>query len=223
MPRTARIVAKGYPHHVTQRGNFRQQVFDSDFDKAQYLEFVAGYTTQYGVEVLAYCLMSNHIHFIVIPEEVDSISKAFNRAHFRYSQYYNKKKNQKGHLWQGRFYSCVIDTDEYLQWAIRYVERNPVRAKMVKKAWGWKWSSAGVHTGNAPAGLKVEKIEKYTGTKEKDWKKFIEEEDSEEFAGKIRKITTTGRGLGGEAFMKSMEKKLKVTLRILRPGRKGAQ
>jgi putative transposase len=90
--------------------------------------------------------MDNHVHFIVIPREEDSLSKVFSISHMRYSQYFNKKKKASGHLWQGRFYLCVMD-DDYLVTALRYVERNPVRAGIVRKPWQWKWSSAGEHVG----------------------------------------------------------------------------
>ena len=220
MPRTARIVAEGFPHHITQRGNYRQNVFDNPTDMTKYFEFISMYTNKYNVKILSYCLMNNHVHFIVIPEKTDSISKAFNRAHFRYSQYYNKKKNIKGHLWQGRFYSCVIDKDEaYLLAAMKYVERNPVRAKIAKKPWEWKWSSAGYHTGEGESDLNVAEIGEFTGINEKEWKKIIEETDKGEQIEEIRKVTGVGRGFGGEGFIKKLEKELKVTLRILKAGR----
>lgn len=102
MPRVARIIAEGYPHHITQRGNYRQKVFDGPGDMKKYLEWISEYTKKYGVKILAYCLMNNHVHFIVIPERADSISKAFNRAHFRYSQYYKYEEEDKGTFMAGK-------------------------------------------------------------------------------------------------------------------------
>jgi len=220
MPRTARVILEGYPHHITQRGNYQQKVFESPKDMEIYLGFVKAYAEEYDLQLLAYCLMPNHVHFIVLPKDKESISKVFNRAHFRYSQYNNKRKKIKGHLWQGRFYSCFIeDSESYLKQAIRYVERNPVRAKMVKKAWDWKWSSAGDHTGKSAGELRVSKIDKYTGIKETQWKKILEEADNKEFVGEIRKVTNSGRALGDPDFIEKMENKLEVLLRVLPTGR----
>ena len=220
MPRTARVVLEGYPHHITQRGNYRQKVFESPKDMDIYLGFVKEYAEEFDLKVLAYCLMSNHVHLIVIPKDKESISHVFNRAHFRYSQYNNKRKKIKGHLWQGRFYSCLIeDSESYLKQAIRYVERNPVRAKMVKKSWDWKWSSAGEHAGKYTSGLKIIKIGEYTGITERQWKKVLEEEDKKEFVGEIRKITNSGRAMGDPGFIAKMENRLEVLLRVLPVGR----
>ena len=103
MPRVARIVAPGYPHHITQRGNYAQEVFPEDSDRQQYLEWIAEYSKKHEVSLLGYCLMGNHVHFIAVPRKDDSLAKTFNAAHMRYSQYINKKRNVRGHLWQGRF------------------------------------------------------------------------------------------------------------------------
>ena len=129
MPRSARTVAVNYPHHITQRGNFRQNVFEDDIDKKNYLAWIEEYSRRYGLTLLSYCLMQNHVHFIAIPHKEDSLARTFNTAHMRYSQYYNKKINTAGHLWQGRFFSCVMD-DKHLLAATRYIERNPVRAHL---------------------------------------------------------------------------------------------
>ncbi len=134
MPRMARVVAVGLPHHITQRGNYRQDVFLNADDKGRYLAWVQEYSVKYNLSILAYCLMQNHIHFIAIPNQPDSLARAFNSAHMRYSQYFNSKLKRRGHLWQGRFYSCVLD-ESHLVLAARYIERNPVRAGLVEKPW----------------------------------------------------------------------------------------
>lgn len=85
---------------------------------------------------------------MVIPEEDYSISKVFSVGHMRYSRYYNKKKATAGHVWQGRFYSCLLD-EMHLMAAMRHVKKNPVRARLVRKAWNWEWSSAALHTGRS--------------------------------------------------------------------------
>ncbi len=91
MPRKARIVAPGYPHHITQRGNYKQTVFAEDADRKNYLKLMKIYTGKYGLKIWAYCLMNNHVHFIAVPSTVDSMSKTFSQVNKLYSEYFNKK------------------------------------------------------------------------------------------------------------------------------------
>ena len=162
MPRIARIVAVGLPHHITQRGNYRQEVFLDDSDRRQYLSWIQDYSLKYRLSILAYCLMPNHVHYIAIPQEEDSLAKTFNIAHMRYSQYFNKKIKAGGHLWQGRFYSCILD-EPHLLMAAKYIERNPVRARLVKKPWEWRWSSAPAHIGMESMLFNLDDLFKLTG------------------------------------------------------------
>ena len=144
MPRIARVVIPNIPHHVTQRGNFGQNVFEDDTDRSVYLKWLHEYGQRYGTKFWAYCLMTNHVHYIVVPEYKNSLAMTFNQTHMRYSQYVNRKHNRCGHLWQGRFYSCLLDED-HLYAAMRYVERNPVRAGLKQQSEKYKWSSAASH------------------------------------------------------------------------------
>ena len=146
MPRRARVVFEGVVHHITQRGNYRQNVFEDDSDKRKYVEFIREYSEKYGMKIYAYCLMSNHVHFIAAPVKEDSLAMTFKYSNMRYSSYFNKKNKRSGHLWQGRFYSCPLQFEHALE-ALRYVERNPVRAKMVELPWEYEWSSAREHVG----------------------------------------------------------------------------
>src|SRR3989339_2241892 len=102
MPRISRIVALNLPHHIIQRGNYRQNVFAHDSDRKKYLKFIAYYSKKYYLEIVSYCLMDNHVHFIVIPKAEDSLAKTFSISHTLYSRYYNNKNGLSGHLWQGR-------------------------------------------------------------------------------------------------------------------------
>jgi putative transposase len=133
MARIARAVAVEYPHHITQRGNYRQTVFKSAKDYPLYLSWLKAYAEKYFVRIWAYCLMSNHVHYIAVPMQSVSFARTFNTLHMRYSQYINKRENAAGHLWQGRFYSCALD-ETHLYAAVRYIENNPVRAGIVDKA-----------------------------------------------------------------------------------------
>jgi len=220
MSRIARVVAVGHPHHITQRGNYRQDVFLDDSDREKYLTCLYEHSHKYKLTILAYCLMTNHVHFVVVPQEEDSLSKTFNFAHMRYSQYFNKKLKTNGHLWQGRFFSCVLD-EKYLMACVRYVERNPVRAKIVKEAWGWKWSSARVHCGIAEDKFKLNAFFDYMEGIREDWRGFLEEMDDKEDTTEIKKHTLTGFPVGSEDFIGGLEKKLGRVLQAMSRGRPG--
>jgi len=144
MPRLARTVAVGSAHHITQRGNNRQDVFFVDDDRRVYLELLAEQAEKYGLEIQGYCLMTNHVHLVAVPRTAEALAKAVGRTHFRYTQYINRFHKRSGHLWQGRFYSCALDTRHF--WlAMKSIEQNPVRARLCRKPWRYEWSSAGVH------------------------------------------------------------------------------
>ena len=149
MPRLARTVCARVPHHVTQRGNRREEVFFTDEDRLAYLAWLKDYAEKYEVEILTYCLMTNHIHLIAVPAGGDGLEKMLKPLHMRYAQRINRVRHWKGHVWQGRFFSSALDGD-YLWAAVRYVERNPVRARMVQKAENYRWSSAAAHGGLRP-------------------------------------------------------------------------
>jgi len=205
MPRIARVVAVGLPHHITQRGNYQQDVFLDAEDRKQYLLWIGEYSVKYNLSILAYCLMQNHVHFIAIPEEAVSLAKTFNTAHMRYSQYFNKKLRQRGHLWQGRFYSCTLD-EPHLILASRYIERNPVRAGLVEKPWQWPWSSASIHSNeNKKDLLELGDLLKTIGMTFSSWNKYIDSGEEESFLQGIRKHTVTGRPLGAAPFIERLE------------------
>jgi len=213
MPRQARIVISNTAHHITQRGNYRQIIFDNANNYKKYCEWINEYAQENNVDVLAYCLMNNHVHFIVVPKEENSLAKLFNNAHMRYSQYLNRQRGLKGHLWQGRFYSCVLG-DVHTYRAIRYVENNPVRAKIVKRAWDHKWSSASDHAGEREKPLiKLKDIRDRKG-----WKEYLQENDPE-MTKDMRVKTNRGLVVGTDKFVKKLEKLLKRSLQCLDQGR----
>lgn len=144
MARIARVVAPGFPHHVTQRGNRRQQTFFTNDDYQSYLELMSEWCMKFGVETLAYCLMPNHVHLIAVPETKEGLKSAIGEAHRRYTRRINFRKGWRGHLWQGRFSSFIME-EKYLLACTKYVELNPVRAGLVKKPEEWPWSSAVSH------------------------------------------------------------------------------
>lgn len=219
MARVARIIAVEYPHHITQRGNNRQIVFNDDADREKYLTLVKKYSQLYKTDILSYCLMSNHVHFIAIPYKEDSLAKTFNFAHMQYSQYFNKKTSSCGHLWQGRFFSCVLD-EPHLIMASQYIERNPVRAKIVKKAWEWKWSSAAYNAGKKQKDIILKDgLAAYIGETKKIWKERFDEEENQRIISNIKVQTAKGLPLAGDEFIDKLEKKLNRKLRASPVGR----
>ena len=219
MARVARIVAVGYPHHITQRGNNRKRTFLNESDYKRYLSFVTEYSRQYRLDLISYCLMPNHVHFIGIPKEEYSLAKTFDVAHMRYAQYFNKKTDSSGHLWQGRFYSCILD-DPHLFTAVRYIERNPVRAGIVKEAWDWQWSSARYHIGIEKVSLVTKgNFFDYIKVSQKEWINYLRMNDDDKFVDEFRKYTKRGRPFGKEQFIRRLELSIGRALRLFPRGR----
>src|SRR5437870_11094383 len=133
MPRLARVVIPGHPHHVTQRGNGRARTFFDDGDYALYRDLLGASCRAADVEVWAYCLMPNHVHLILVPSDPDGLRAALGETHRRYTRHVNLREGWRGYLWQGRFASFPMDEAHLLAGA-RYVELNPVRARLVRRA-----------------------------------------------------------------------------------------
>ncbi len=217
MSRVARVVIPGFPHHVTQRGNRRADVFETDADREAYLRFLKRYAGRYGLSVWAYCLMSNHIHLVAVPAHEHSLGRALRDAHTVYAMYFNTRTELSGHVWQGRFHSCPMD-ESHLWATVRYVERNPVRAGLVERAEAYRWSSAAAHCGLRndallsgsfpPAGV----ID--------DWKQWLTGAEDEGAVKRIRGHTHTGRPCGSPTFVAQLEDLLQRTLRPNKRGRK---
>ena len=218
MPRIARIVIPKVAHHVTQRGNNRQDIFYVDDDRRVYLSLLKEYADQFGLAVIGYCLMTNHVHLVTIPQKEDSLAKAIGRIHFRYTQYINSLHGRNGHLWQNRFYSCALD-DEHLWTVLSYIERNPVRAKIVHRAWDYKWSSAGAHTGSNDEDVLLDLDAWLKMWNASDWKKILSRNENGKAVEKLRLNTKRGRPLGGDRFISKLEHTMGRRLRPLPIGR----
>lgn len=216
--RIARVAVPGVAYHVTQRGNNRQDVFFVDDDRTAYIELLKEESGKYGLEIHGYCLMTNHIHLIAIPREEDSLARALGRAHFRYTQYINRLHGRSGHLWQNRFYSCPLEMEHYLS-AMRYIERNPVRAGLAKEAWKYRWSSAAVHVGEGDEHGMVSKRALRMMPTEPEWRKALKSKDDKAGTERLRLSTSTGRPLGSDMFISKLEVKLGRRLRPLPIGR----
>jgi len=219
MPRVARIVIQGLPHHVTQRGNNRQDVFFVDDDRRVYLDLLQRHSRQHGLRVLGYCLMTNHVHLVAVPEAEDSLAKAIGRTDFVYTQYVNRLHGRSGHLWQNRFHSCALD-EAHLSAAMRYLERNPVRAGLVRVPWRHRWSSAAAHVGEGrDAGGLLDLPAWRELWSPEEWKELLRQDPSADDLGALRRSTSRGRPLGSDSFLSKLEAKLGRRLRPLPIGR----
>ena len=218
MPRIARVVAVGLPHHVTQRGNNRSQVFFDDDDRRFYLWTLAQYRRKCGVEIWGYCLMDNHMHALAVPQETDSLARCFAGTNLIYTQHVNRKNVRSGRLWQNRFFSCPVDKDEYLWPVLRYIDRNPVRVGKVRHAWEYPWSSARHHASGDADPLLDEPDWLTAELREQRYRNYLRSEP-EEAAVEIRRMTATGRPLGGNAFLSALESRLGRVLSPQKPGR----
>ena len=214
MARLARVVVPGVPHHVTQRGNRRQQTFFEDDDYRAYIDLMAEWCGRQGVAVWAYCLMPNHVHLIAVPDDEDGLRRAMGEAHRRFSVRVNRRQGWAGHLWQGRFASYPMDQGHLLACA-RYVELNPVRAGLVARPADWPWSSAKAHLERRDDGLcRVGPLLDLAGK----WRAFLGQGVDAAAAELFRKHESTGRPLGPPSFIASLEETLG---RALKPGKRG--
>jgi putative transposase len=216
MARLARVVVSAVPHHITQRGNRREQTFFCDEDYAAYLALLAEWCPRRGVELWAYCLMPNHVHLIAVPESADGLRRAIGEVHRRYSRRVNFGEGWRGHLWQGRFGSFPMD-DAHTLAAARYIELNPVRARLAASPQAWPWSSAAAHVaGRDDAVVRVAALLEFV--EGLPWVDFLAQGVSEEQAALFRSHERTGRPLGGDGFVARIERLLG---RVLRPRQRG--
>ena len=152
MPRAARIIIPGVAHHVTQRGNRQQKIFFNDDDRRAYIQILAAALKRSETRCLAGCLMDNHIHLMLVPENADGLRACMSSTHTTYAQRINRREQMTGHLFQGRYASFAMD-DRHMMITARYIENNPVEAGIVESAEDWRWSSARAHIDQRNDGL----------------------------------------------------------------------
>jgi putative transposase len=220
-------VVPGWAHHITQRGNRRQDVFHSDSQRRRYLQLLEQYASARGLVVRAYCLMTNHIHLVAVPPDADALAAVLKPVHLRYAQEYNRRTGLQGVLWQGRFYSCLLEGGHYWS-AIRYVERNPVRAGLVARAQDYPWSSAGWRCGLRRDGLlpqpgpldwpqwlwNMPRQEQRAG-----WSRWLAASEDETTLASLRHCTRTGRAAGDDTALCDLERQLGLRIRAMPRGR----
>ncbi len=217
MPRRARTVAPGYPHHVIQRGNNRETVFFDDEDRSVYLFLLKKYSEVWQSPIICYCLMTNHVHLLARPALGESLQKMMQGLTLCYTQHINRKRLRTGRLWESRYHSCIVDEDAYL-WAVaRYIEQNPLRAAIVKSPEDYMFSSAAAHMGFVQDPVLGEDL--LGEGQVKEYVEFIKAGISSEHLRDIRKSTKTGRPLGTDEFLAKMERQLGRRLTALPVGR----
>jgi putative transposase len=216
MARMPRIVVPGYPHHVTQRGNRRQRTFFYEDDYRYYVELLSQFSQQAGTEIWAWCLMPNHVHLVMVPRHEDGLRAALGEAHRRYTRHINFRQSWRGHLWQERFHSFLMDED-YLLATVRYVERNPVSAGLCETPEQWRWSSAHAHLKGQDDGLvrvkpMLDRID--------NWSAYLSSNNDTSEIDTIRRHTRTGRPLGSSHFINKLEQLSGKPIAPKRPGPK---
>lgn len=220
MPRFPRFVLPGFPHHVTHRGNNRQRVFFSDRDYQNYLDSLFRLAQDRKVRLLAYCLMPNHIHAICVPSHRDSLTRLFRELHSQFARSSNRARQCCGHLWQERFYSCVMDHQHNYQ-AMAYIEKNPVRAGLTTQAGDWQWSSARVHLGEIrpPGTMDLDEWNEFYQPDQ--WRVVLEKSIHQEaWIRRFRYSSLRGYPLANEQFVEKLEQ---LSGKTLRPGKRGRQ
>jgi len=214
MARLARVVIPGLPHLVTQRGNGGARTFFSDADCVLYRDLLAQHCRSAGVEVWAWCLMPNHVHLILVPSDPDGLRRALAAVHRRYAGVIQARRKRSGHFWQGRFGAVAMD-EEHLLAALRYVSLNPVRARLVRRAQDWRWSSTRAHLSGKDDGITARTPVK---TRIPDFADFLVDAPEADLFARLRAAESIGRPLGDDRFFARIER---LTKRQLRPGKRG--
>ena len=217
MSRLPRFVFPGIPHHITQRGNRREQTFFEDGDYALYLDLLADGAGRAGVEIWSYCLMPNHVHLIAVPRDGDGLRRCFRYVHRHYTGFINARMRVTGHLWQGRFSSVAMDEAHFVT-ALRYVALNPVRARLAARAQDWPWSSTRAHlAGTDDHVVKVAPALERVG----DFAAFLGDSFDEALSyAALRKAESVGRPVGSPEWLEDMETRTRLALRPQKRGPK---
>lgn len=217
MPRISRAVAVGYPHHIVQRGNNKGDVFFDKRDREKYLSLLKKYSAKWNSPILSYCLMNNHVHLLTKPLDEMSLYKMMQGITLCYTQYFNRKYERTGRLWESRYYSCIVDNDRYLWTVARYIEQNPMRAGKVNRVEEYFYSSARTHMYGKKDEILGEEL--FDENQRTDYVKLIQSTITKDKIDEIRHYTKVGRPLGNEQFVSQMEAKLQRKFFLRSPGR----
>ncbi len=201
MPRIGRVVVPGFPHHVTQRGVRRQKTFFSAEHYTRYLSLLRWWAPRSGVRVWGYCLMPNHVHLVLVPDNVKALARCMGEVHQRYAREINAERQWAGHLWQARFYSTAMEPGHAIA-AARYIAMNPVRAGLAVRPDAWAHSSASTHLGLVNDGITDSSA--YAGLVDA-WSELLASDVASDELERLRRYTRTGRPLGSDEFISNVE------------------
>ena len=206
MPRQPRFFSPGVPLHVIQRGNDRQAIFRASEDRLRFLYLFCHAVRRYGVSVHAYVLMTNHVHFLLTPSGRDAVSGMMRSVGRVYVQWFNDQYRRTGTLWEGRYKATVVEDERYLLTCMRYIELNPVRAKMVRAPGEHPWSSFAANAcGEASDLVEPHPIYRALGSTPEDrrgaYRELFRDEIPEVDLCAIRDATQNGWALGGDGFL----------------------
>lgn len=225
MPRVGRVVLPNYPHHIVQRGHNRQVVFAQEGDFGMYLENLRDMKVECGIRVYAYCLMTNHIHLLVQPgEAIAELGRFMKALSARMTRYFNRLERRTGTLWESRYKSSPVQTDQYLLACCRYIELNPVRAGMVDQAGGYRWSSYAARMGGEGADW-LDLDPKYLDLGENDesrrkkYQAFLDEGTSGGEMALIHEAVKRGQLTGNARFTEQVEQIIGRRIEARGPGR----
>ena len=214
MARIPRVELVGFPHHVTQRGNRRLKTFYSSADYRAYVRLMSDSKKKSEVSIWAYCLMPNHVHYVVVPSGQGGLARLMQHSHRRYAWRVNRRMQWEGHLWQSRFYSCPMD-EEHLLATVRYVELNPVRAGLCSDPRQWMWSSVHAHfCGEDDSLVDVKPMLERVS----NWGAYLSELPGTELIQTVRENVVSGRPAGDDAFVSMAERSFGKRLRKRKPG-----
>ena len=210
MARLPRFVLPGQPQHVIQRGNNRQNIFAAEEDYQFYLEKLTDAAERSGCDIHAYVLMTNHVHLLVTPYCSFGVSKMMQSLGRNYVQYFNHQYKRSGTLWEGRFKSCLVESEEYLLECYRYIELNPVRAAMVNSPADYKWSSymcnaLGKYSNLSTAHDVYLVLGKDDIQRQQAYRDLFEERVDKELVDTLRIPTQKGMVIGSDRFKEELE------------------
>jgi len=223
MPRRARLSIPGIPWHIIQRGNNRSACFYADADYRRYLDTLHEMADRHGCAIHAYVLMTNHVHLLLTPEREDSAGLLMKHLGQRYVQYVNRVYRRSGTLWEGRFRSCLAQSDDYVLSCYRYIELNPVRAGIVAHPRDYRWSSYRANGDGQPdpvisPHVEYLKLGRLDTERQQAYRALFKAHLEPERIEAIRQATNSNYALGDERFRDEVEHMLK---RRASPGRSG--
>ena len=225
MARQPRVFVQGFPHHVVQRGHDRNVVFVEESDYCFYLANLIEFKEHYNVGVYAYCLMTNHVHLILVPfGEGNGISGLMRRLSARQGRRVNKLEQRLGTLWAGRFKSSIVDTNHYLLACLRYVELNPVRARMVSRPEDYRWSSCAQRLGLVDEQwLTPDPVTITLGETAAEWRRayarYLREDACTDERQLIRNGVKRNQLTGSHSFAEEIERRIGLRIENRGPGR----